>query len=214
MEVTVKWIYGVWHLVMTDDRLCYLWVSTMFLENSSLSSSRSWMAPWASLVCLCRAALALVSSSAMTLKRQCCCRCLFDMITIIRSLKYRKQWDQLVGPWNQCPVTLSTSYLLAKNLLLQTSHWILIRSSCSVVCARLRPRASFSRISWFFSRAKRSKWYWRSSPTDATSSFFSSRFTWTENELKLTNSFLSDRHAWRQIIPPLKRHKEIWFKLW
>lgn len=75
------------------------------------------------------------------------------------------------------PLNYSVHYLLARNLLLQTSHWILIRSSCSAVCARLLPRASFSKISWFFSRDRRSKWYWRSSPTDATSSFFSSRFT-------------------------------------
>lgn len=56
------------NLGMMVQGLCYLWVSIMSLENSSLSNSRSWIAPCASLVCLCRAALAFVSSSAMTLK--------------------------------------------------------------------------------------------------------------------------------------------------
>lgn len=93
----------------------------------------------------------------------------------------------------------SLSYLLAKNLLLQTSHWILIRSSCSVVCARFLPSASFSRISWFFSRERRSKWYCRSSPTDATSSFFSSRFTWVKEGIKFDS--LAD--LWQD-----KKHKE------
>lgn len=51
----------------------------MSLENSSLSNSRSWIAPCASLVCLCRAALAFVSSSAMTLQRQHTFKSLFPI---------------------------------------------------------------------------------------------------------------------------------------
>lgn len=74
------------------------------------------MAPCASLVCLCRAALAFVSSSAMTLKGQHECKCLFSSIyvfcyTIIYaemptrdaslykvSLVLKIRGDQLVGP--------------------------------------------------------------------------------------------------------------------
>lgn len=73
-EYLWKWPCVLLNLVVVDQRLCYLWVSTKFLENSSLSNRRSWMAPCASLVCLWRAALAFVSSSAMTLKRQHKCK--------------------------------------------------------------------------------------------------------------------------------------------
>lgn len=75
-------------------------------------------------------------------------------------------------------IIFNRKYLLARNLLRHTSHCIDIRSNCSESWAVFRPRASFSKISWFFSRARRSKWYWRSSPTEATSNFFNSRFTY------------------------------------
>lgn len=71
------------YLITTCESQSYLWVSIMSLENSSLSNSRSWIAPCASLVCLCRAALAFVSSSAMTLRRQQKFKSLFSKTQII-----------------------------------------------------------------------------------------------------------------------------------